>query len=903
MRASVFRHCHGVHGAEDTIPISRWIRNMFLKSTAITTISVSLVGLAIVATIVSLFAVRSNQAQLEVARNLMAETTSRAAMVLRGAFSGYTQAVEVLASVTAGAMQQPRLPSEEERAKYSFVDCGEGVTAFFGKKGALTWNDSDVWLGQVEAAPCANAAVCNRTFSDAEMEQYVWRSGALTGLLKATFDSLQPATAQSYVNYENNMNRIYPPRELATGKTYDELLGCYVNVTSFNFYYLGAENPGKGTWTGAYVDPAGQGWTISAVAAAQDSTGHIWGVAGLDLLLGSLIQELESIEIDWEGYIVVIDTDGVIVGLPPAGNDDWGITELGAFNYTAWSQTNTFKSDDFNVFKRDDCRRSGLARLLTEHRDKGRAQLHFGDEQKDVAWERLENDPGWTVLVMASSHSVREQQRQNAVWLAWLACCAMGTVFLVMVGVVIVLAALSARVSHLICAKLSVVNEGLSLISDGRYDEIGVRAAERRALLDHNATFVTCSSARRSNKVSPKPQAEAEYVVRSGDIRELEESIRHVQVVAHSLKQKTDELAATQAGYRKFVPEEMVRLLWVADILAVKPGDSTESVLTTMFVDIRDFTTISQSFERGDVMRLLNAFAHEVVPICAAHGGAIDQYLGDAVVAVFREWPDALLAAAAIAGSVQSVEIAGHTTGTHLQRRIQLKAGVGLCTGPITVGIIGTPDRMELTAIGDAVNEASRIEGLTKYFGANVLFTVTPELDAACHFSPDFNDWGLFPHLKQLHQEEDLHARLLGFVCAKGNLAASPLYELLTGSHRMDSLKRKHSQQFKQRVVDPFAVREFEQCLGGVAELAALYRTDLRDALDADDCARDAYRSLEAVGNAEGSFFEAGHFRSMRVDPALVDCALLVYAARAVLFLKHGCDQEDLSVPLALQFD
>eukprot|EP01105_Mastigella_eilhardi_P024148 TRINITY_DN6241_c0_g1_i1.p1 TRINITY_DN6241_c0_g1~~TRINITY_DN6241_c0_g1_i1.p1 ORF type:complete len:990 (+),score=277.46 TRINITY_DN6241_c0_g1_i1:119-3088(+) len=967
--------------------IASWIRNTFLRSTILTTVSVSLVGLAVITVIVVVFSLQSNSTQLHLAHELMSQTTSRATSVLTGAFSAYATGVLTLAETTAKLMEEPRVPSLEEQAKYGF-DEEFDVPVWAGKHG-LTWEDSDVWLGQLAPTPCDNPARdCNRTITPEEIEVYGWRSGAVTGLLKAIYDYMMPKAAQSYINFEENLCRIYPPRELLLNITYAEQIQTYLNISNFNFYYLGADSPGKAAWTGAYVDPAGQGWMISSVAAVKypTDTGHLWGVAGLDMLLGTLISDLESIPVDWDGYIIVLDVDGVIVGLPAAGNADWGLSELGVFNYSTWTSTETYKPDDWNVFLREDCIESGMSEALENNRQVGRDTIHFGGEKKEIAWEQMTIDPRWTVMVIAPSSNVRAQQRRNAGWLAFLACSATTTVALIMAGVVLVLALLSSRISKRICAKLAVVNQGLSLISDGRFDEISRHGCHVVDPLSNNGVSVSASGnsipSLGENAVHPVlEQSETASVSSSasGDIQELEESIQNVQVVARNLKQKTTQLAETQAGYRKFVPEEMVRLMFLkdngpADILSVKPGDSTESALATMFVDIRDFTVLSQRFQREDIMRLLNAFANEVVPVCKKYNGAIDKYMGDAVLVVFHSWTDALLAANAVVSSISSISINGransasgdHTPGSaYAAKRIPMEVGIGFCYGRITVGIIGTMDRMELTVIGDAVNEASRIEGLTKYFGASVLFTVTAALEEITHFSccdcgvlsgelclnhrrwsrssssasvdsesaeAHYNKWN-FPHLKHLVESgklgyrEDLYARFLGFVRPKGKLSASPLYELLcvpsdaTAGDRsvalerrrsMDRLKYKYALQFKQLVVDPFAARKFPLCLQGLSRVAALYREDIETsspgALDA--AAWQAYHSLEALGTNNEEEKGAGramYFKRLRTNPALLDGALLVYAARAVLYAKRGCDEEedprDPTAPLSLQFD
>ena len=106
-------------------------------------------------------------------------------------------------------------------------------------------------------------------------------------------------------------------------------------------------------------------------------------------------------------------------------------------------------------------------------------------------------------------------------------------------------------------------------------------------------------------------------------------------------------------------------------------------------------------------------------PIIQHHGGFVNQYLGDGIMAIFTENKG---------GSVQaSVDMQTAIRKYNKKRisdgRIPIKVGMGMHTGMLIMGIIGDRERLEPATISDAVNTASRVEGLTKYFGANILLT------------------------------------------------------------------------------------------------------------------------------------------------------------------------------------
>ena len=167
-------------------------------------------------------------------------------------------------------------------------------------------------------------------------------------------------------------------------------------------------------------------------------------------------------------------------------------------------------------------------------------------------------------------------------------------------------------------------------------------------------------------------------------------------------------------------------------ILARDPGlGGVEQELTIMFVDIRNFTARSETTAPADVVSILNLFLAEMVEVIEQrHGGIVNKFLGDGLMALFGEWT----------GRADHAD-AAVAAGQEMLRRVEqindklaadgtppLAIGIGIHTGRAVVGSIGSPRRMEYTAIGDAVNVASRVESLTKVVGHPLLIT-----QATCH--------------------------------------------------------------------------------------------------------------------------------------------------------------------------
>jgi adenylate cyclase len=162
-------------------------------------------------------------------------------------------------------------------------------------------------------------------------------------------------------------------------------------------------------------------------------------------------------------------------------------------------------------------------------------------------------------------------------------------------------------------------------------------------------------------------------------------------------------------------------------ILARDPAvGGTEQIITVMFVDIRGFTARSATGDAQQVLAVLNEFLRTMIQVVESdHRGMINKFLGDGFMALFGAGaPDA-----------EHADDAVRTAQAMRQRLVELNAqlalrgetplaiGIGLHSGPAIVGSIGSPERMEFTAMGHTVNLASRIESLTKSLGETVLLS------------------------------------------------------------------------------------------------------------------------------------------------------------------------------------
>jgi two-component system sensor histidine kinase ChiS len=167
----------------------------------------------------------------------------------------------------------------------------------------------------------------------------------------------------------------------------------------------------------------------------------------------------------------------------------------------------------------------------------------------------------------------------------------------------------------------------------------------------------------------------------------------------------------------RFVPREFLEYLERKSLLDVRLGDHVLRDMTVFFTDIRDFTSLSEQMTPQQNFEFLNSYLQHVNPIIRTNHGFIDKYIGDAIMALFPyKSGDALRAAIGLERQVSRYN-AGRLRAGYEAIRI----GIGMHRGDLILGTIGEDDRMQTTVIADAVNVASRIEGLTKTFKAPLL--------------------------------------------------------------------------------------------------------------------------------------------------------------------------------------
>lgn len=174
--------------------------------------------------------------------------------------------------------------------------------------------------------------------------------------------------------------------------------------------------------------------------------------------------------------------------------------------------------------------------------------------------------------------------------------------------------------------------------------------------------------------------------------------------------------------FGKYVPTELVdEMSKHPEQMVSMEGESRE--MSILFSDVRGFTTISEGMEPKELALLMNEFLTPLSRVISTHHGKVDKYMGDCIMAFWgAPMPDERHAYHAVASGLE-MQRALQALQPHFREKgwPEIHIGVGINTGRVSVGNMGSEVRVAYTVMGDAVNLASRLEGITKEYGAGVL--------------------------------------------------------------------------------------------------------------------------------------------------------------------------------------
>ena len=269
-----------------------------------------------------------------------------------------------------------------------------------------------------------------------------------------------------------------------------------------------------------------------------------------------------------------------------------------------------------------------------------------------------------------------------------------------------------------------------------------------------------------------------------------------IERLSEHLTRTNAELVDTNKAITRFVPYEFLSVLERRSIVEVQRGDHIRQVMDVMFCDLRSFTPLIEALGPDRAFGFINHYLRHMEPEIHGHGGFINQYFGDGIMALFRAGADeALLAAVGMQRALDRFNaVQTYTSGE------PLRIGIGVNAGPLMLGTIGGRDRLDAGVIGDPVNLAARLEGMTKIYRTTVL---VGENTVARLVEP-----GAF-RLRELDQ-----------VAAKGKTAPVAIFELLDALPTVQAERRwdtrdRYAEGLAAYRAGAFsrAVAAFEDCL------------------------------------------------------------------------------------------
>ncbi len=249
----------------------------------------------------------------------------------------------------------------------------------------------------------------------------------------------------------------------------------------------------------------------------------------------------------------------------------------------------------------------------------------------------------------------------------------------------------------------------------------------------------------------------------------------------------------------RFVPYEFLRSLGRENITEVNLGDQVEKTGTVLFADIRGYTTLAEAMRPEEAFAFLNGYLGRMGPIIGKHKGFVNQFFGDGIMALFLDEPGNALQAAI---EMQRVLLTYNEQRTSTGRKL-ISMGCGLHSGSLMMGMIGDERRLDTGLVSDTVNTTSRLEGLTKYYGASVLLSE-----------------GL---RRQLPAPESYSLRYLGQVQVKGKKAPLAIYDCFDGDPEPLKTHKRQTLDSFTAGLEAYYDRKFELAMAAFEAVLAVF--------------------------------------------------------------------------------
>lgn len=288
--------------------------------------------------------------------------------------------------------------------------------------------------------------------------------------------------------------------------------------------------------------------------------------------------------------------------------------------------------------------------------------------------------------------------------------------------------------------------------------------------------------------------------------------------------EKNEALSKT---FERYVPQEFLSCLDKTSILEIQRGDHVQRQMSVLFSDIRSFTTLVEGHSHNENFSFINRYFASMEPPIRTAGGFVDSYEGDAMMALFPGKQTGIADDAVAAGIGMLKALAEFNRERKAEGQPPVSIGVGVNTGELILGTIGSAERMKCGVIGDPVNVAARVEALTKLYGTAMLITEST--------------------YSQLRRPVEL--REVDRVKMKGKLAAVTVYEVLDGLSAEDRTSRLGTRPRFAEGLDRFRRGEMKEALDCFTSVVASDPRDVAAKLYVERCQKFIHDGVPAGWN------------------------------------------------------
>jgi class 3 adenylate cyclase/ActR/RegA family two-component response regulator len=206
----------------------------------------------------------------------------------------------------------------------------------------------------------------------------------------------------------------------------------------------------------------------------------------------------------------------------------------------------------------------------------------------------------------------------------------------------------------------------------------------------------------------------SDFIVKPIDLQDLEATLFKTIDQYKSMESINKELRRKIRLFNQFVPSQFLRVLNLhKDVDHIELGQYSQCEVSVLFADLFSFTEISESLSDTEIFERIHEFFSAIIPYIIKNNGFIDKFIGDAFMALFQD-PDNCLQAA--------IEIQNNLNENSKEGSFN-KLGIGINSGPVVLGTLGSKEHMETTVMGDVVNIAARTEKLTRIYKTPLIIT------------------------------------------------------------------------------------------------------------------------------------------------------------------------------------